>query len=62
MGHSKNSPNREIRSNTGLPQDKEKSQIYNLTLHLKELEKEHQTKPRVKEEIEGSSIDQSGNK
>ena len=25
----------------------EKSQIYNLTLHLKELEKEEQTKPKV---------------
>ena len=34
-------------SNTGLPQKEEKSQINNLTHHLKELEKDEQTKPKV---------------
>ena len=47
MGCSKNSSNREVYSNTSLPQETRKSQINNLTLHLKELEKEEQTKPKV---------------
>ena len=34
---------------------KEKSQINNLTLHLKELEKEEQTKPKT---VEGNNKDQ----
>ena len=34
-------------SDTGLPQKQEKSQINNLTYHLKELEEEEQTKPKV---------------
>ena len=37
----------------------EKSQINNLTLHLKELEKEEQTKPEVSRR---NHKDQSGNK
>ena len=43
------SSKREVYSNTILPQKKkqEKSQINNLTLHLKQLEKEEQTKPKV---------------
>ena len=45
MGQSKSSSKREVYSDTGLPQ--EKSQINNLSLHLKELEKEEQTKPTV---------------
>ena len=45
MGYNKSSSKREVYSNTILPQ--EKSQINNLTLHLKELEKEEQTKPKV---------------
>ena len=40
MGHCKNSAKGKIHSNTGLPQKQEKSQINNLTLHLKQLEKE----------------------
>ena len=44
MGCSKSSSKREVYSNTILLQ--EKSQINNLTLHLKELEKEEQTKPK----------------
>ena len=47
MGCSKSSSKREVYSITVLPQEKEKSQINNLTLHLKELEKEEQTKPKV---------------
>ena len=46
MGCSKSSSKREVYSNTILPQKQEKSQINNLTLHLKELEKEEQTKPK----------------
>ena len=46
MRCSKSSSNREVYSNTILPQETKKSQINNLTLHLKELEKE-QTKPEV---------------
>ena len=47
MGYSKSSSKREVYSNTSLPQKQEKSHINNLTLHLKELEKEEQTKPKV---------------
>ena len=43
------SSKREVLSDKGLPQEtnKQKSQISNLTYHLKELEKEEQTKPKV---------------
>ena len=47
MGHSKSSAKREVYSNTSLPQETEKSQINNLTLHLKQLEKEEQRKHKV---------------
>ena len=47
MGHSKSILKREIYSNTGLSQKQEKSQINILTFHLKELEKEWQTKHKV---------------
>ena len=47
MECSKSSSKREVYSNTILPQEIRKSQINNLTLHLKELEKEEQTKPKV---------------
>ena len=47
MGCSKSSPKKEVYSITGLPQKQEKSQINNLTHHLKELEKEEKTKPNV---------------
>ena len=41
MGHSKGSPEREVHSITGLPkEDREKSQINNLTVHLKALEEQ----------------------
>ena len=50
MGCSKSSSKREVYNNTSLLyflKKQEKSQINNLTLHLKELEKEEQTKPKV---------------
>ena len=48
MGCSKNSSKSEVYSNTTLPQETRKiSDKKNLTLHLKQLEKEEQTKPKV---------------
>ena len=46
MGCSKSSCKREVYRNTVLPQDTRKISN-NLTLHLKQLEKERQTKPKV---------------
>ena len=41
MEHCKSSSKGKVHSNTGLPQEiRKKSQINNLTLHLKQLEKE----------------------
>ena len=45
MGHCKSSAKGKVHSNTGIPQ--EKSQINNLTLHLKQLEKEEMKNSRV---------------
>ena len=45
MGCSKSSSKREVYSNTSLPQEIRKISN-NLTLHLKEQEKEEQTKPK----------------
>ena len=51
MRYSESSLKREIYSITGLTQkiekEKEKAQIKDLSSHLKELEKEQQTKPKV---------------
>ena len=47
MGHYKSSAKRKVHSNTGIPQETRKSQINNLTLHLKQLEKEEMKNPRV---------------
>ena len=47
MGCSKSSSKREVYGNTILPQKQEKSLMNNLPLHLKELEKEEQTNPKV---------------
>ena len=44
MGHCKSSAKEKIHSITGLPQ--EKSQINNITLHLKQLENEEMKNPR----------------
>ena len=46
MGRSKSSSKREVYSNTSLPQET-RNISNNLTLHLKELQKEEQTKPKV---------------
>ena len=48
MGCSKSSSKREVYSYTSLPKKQEKSQVNNLTLHLKQLEKEEQTEPKVR--------------
>ena len=53
MGHCKSSAKGKGHSNTDLPQEtrkkkkQEKSQINNLTLHLKQLKKEEMKNPRV---------------
>ena len=48
MSCSKSSSKREVHSDTGLPQETKISPMNDLTLHLKELEKEEQqTKPKV---------------
>ena len=47
MGHYKSSAKRKVHSNTGIPQETRKSQINNLTLHLKQLEKEELENPRA---------------
>ena len=44
MGYSKSSSKRDFYSNTILPQETVKHRIDNLTLHLKQLEKEQQQK------------------
>ena len=47
MRHCKNSAKGKVHSNTGIPQETRKKSINNLTLHLKQLEKEEMKKPRV---------------
>ena len=47
MGHCKSSAKGKVHSNTGLPQEIRKSQTKNLTLHLKQLEKEEMENTRV---------------
>ena len=48
MGHCKSSAQGKVHSNIGIPQEIRKSQINNLTLHLKQLEKEEMENPRVR--------------
>ena len=47
MGHCKSSAKGKVHSNIGILKKREKSQINNLTLHLKQLEKEEMKNPRV---------------
>ena len=47
MGYCKSSAKGKVHSNTGLPQEMRKSQINNITVHLKQLEKEEMKNPRV---------------
>ena len=46
MGHFKSSPKGKTHSNIGIPQETRKKSN-NLTLHLKQLEKEEMKNPRV---------------
>ena len=48
MGFSKNSAKGKVDSNTSLPQETREKSINNLTLHLKQLEKEEMKNPRVR--------------
>ena len=47
MGHCKSNAKGKVHSNTGLPQETRKKSTNNLTLHLKQLEKEETKNPRV---------------
>ena len=47
MGHCKSSTKGKVQSNTTYLKKQETSQIYKLTLHLKQLEKEKMKNPRV---------------
>ena len=50
VGHCKSSPKGKVHSNTGIPQEnKTKSQINNLTLHIKQLEKGEMKNPGLVE-------------
>ena len=55
MGH-KGIPEREVHSNTPYLKKIETFQINNLTLPLKELEKQQQTKPRVRSRKKSKSF------
>ena len=46
MERREGSPEREVHSNIGYIKKTEKSQINNLTLHIKELEEQKQTNPK----------------
>ena len=48
MGYSRSSPEGEIHGNTSIHRNLERTQVQKLTLHLKELEKEQQTKPSTR--------------
>ena len=47
MGCSKSSSKREVYSNTVLPKETRKNRIDNLSLHLRQLEKEKQNTPKI---------------
>ena len=47
MGFSKSSAKGKVHSNTSLPQETGEKSINNLTLHLKQLEKEEMKNPRI---------------
>ena len=56
MGHRKSSPEKEVYSDTGLPQKNRKSQINNLTIHLQELEEQQQRQPSASRRKEITKI------
>ena len=62
MGCSKSSSKREVYSIQSYFKKQEKSQINNLNLHLKQLEKEEQTKPKVRRRQEIINIRSEINK
>ena len=62
MGCSKHSSKREVYSNKAYLKKQEKSQINNLTYHLKETEKEEQTKHKVSRRKEIIKISEKINK
>ena len=47
MGWSKSHSKRDVYSNTILPKKQEKHQLDNITLHLKQLEKEEQQQKKI---------------
>ena len=51
MGHSKSNSEREVYSNIILSEERKKAQINNLTLQLRQLDKEEQTKPKISRPI-----------
>ena len=55
MGCSKSNSKREVYSNTILPQETRKTQINNLNLHLKQLEKEEEEQQQKKHQS-GTSL------
>ena len=56
MGHCKSNAKGKIHSITGLPQETRKKSINNLTLHLKQQEKEEMKNPRVRRRKESLKI------
>lgn len=52
MGCINGDPKRKLHSNTGLPQEARKVSNTHLILHVKELEKEQQIKPKARGEWE----------
>ena len=56
MGLSKSSAKGKVHTNTSLPRKQEKNQINNLTVHLKQLEKEEMKNPRVSRRKEITKI------
>ena len=62
MGCSKSNSKREVYSNQSYLKKQEKHQIYNLTLHQKQLEKENQKNPKISRRKEIIYKDPSRNK
>ena len=60
MGYSKSSSNTDIHSDKGLPLEEEKSQINNLTYHLRKLQKKKKSKAQSQQK-EGNN-NQRGNR
>ena len=61
MGCNKSSSKQEVYNNTILPQKQEKHQIDNLTLHLKQLEKEEEKKTKISKRKEIINVQEETN-